>query len=324
LTFSPSANRLNDTPATASQDRTLTNYGAKGDITINAGPHSVKFGGTVQATPLHEQFTFGITDPSDPAFADEDGNFNPALRPYDLTSGGSLLTYDQSFTIKQQAAYIQDDIRVGTVTFKAGVRLDHYDGLTSKTLVQPRVGASYAVPVIGTVVRASYGRSLETPYNENLLLGAGYGERYLRLCCAGCAESGRVRYPKGFGRWVVVDGYFTKRTDNGYDWRAVQHADRVPGRVGALDDRRIHGQINLVEHRIRAFIVMAHTSAIYCLPASGHPARAARRRLRIDHDQNSARQRTSVRLRQAVRCKAALSWRATQAGGWIGAGLRPR
>jgi len=48
--------------------------------------------------------------------------------------------------------------------------VDHYDGLVAKTLVQPRVGVSYAVPGAGTVLRASYGRTMETPYNENLLL----------------------------------------------------------------------------------------------------------------------------------------------------------
>ena len=80
----PSANRSPTCPATVSQDRTLTNYGGKADITINAGPHSIKFGGTISATKLHEQFTFGITDPTDGGFARTDGNFDAdvaAIRP---------------------------------------------------------------------------------------------------------------------------------------------------------------------------------------------------------------------------------------------------
>src|SRR5262249_39780129 len=126
LMYTPSANPLDDTPATVSQDRTLTNYGGKGDLTINAAPHSIKFGGTVAATRLHEQFTFGITDPSDPTFADANGTFDESLRPFDLTSGGSPLDYNQALTIKQQAAYVQDDVRAGDATFKLGVRVDHY------------------------------------------------------------------------------------------------------------------------------------------------------------------------------------------------------
>src|SRR4029078_23279 len=65
LTYLPSANPLDDTPATVSQDRMLTNMGAKADLTMTLGAHSVKFGGTIGATRLQEQFTFGITDPTD-------------------------------------------------------------------------------------------------------------------------------------------------------------------------------------------------------------------------------------------------------------------
>ncbi|HET9832128.1 MAG TPA: TonB-dependent receptor, partial [Vicinamibacterales bacterium] len=220
LTYSPSANPFDDTPATVSQDRTLSNYGGKADVTINAGRHSVKFGGTLAATRLHEQFTFGITDPTDPAFADENGEFNEALRPFDLTSGGAPLNYNQSFTIKEQAAYVQDDIKAGDVTFKLGVRVDHYDGLTSKSLVQPRLGVSYAVPGSGTVVRASYGRTMETPYNENLLLSAGYGLNGIFGVSApvppGVRNQGEIGIQQALGRWLVADfGYFNKRTDNG-------------------------------------------------------------------------------------------------------------
>src|SRR5215472_18349228 len=98
LMYTPSADPFDDTPATVSQDRTLTNYGAKADLTINAGPHSIKFGGTVAATQLHEQFTFGVTNPADAAFADANGNLHEALRPFDLASGGSPFNYNQAFT----------------------------------------------------------------------------------------------------------------------------------------------------------------------------------------------------------------------------------
>src|SRR5256885_1823987 len=175
LTYQPSANPLDDTPASVSQDRMLTNMGAKADVSMTLGAHNVKVGGSIGATRLHEQFTFGITDPTDGAFADEDGNFNQNLAPFDLTNGGSPLAYNQSFTIKQQAAYVQDDIKAGNATLNLGLRLDHYDGLTTATLLQPRLGVSYAVIRSGTVLRASYGRTMETPYNENLLLSAGFG-----------------------------------------------------------------------------------------------------------------------------------------------------
>ena len=58
----------------------LTNMGAKADVSMTLDAHNVKVGGSIGATRLHEQLTFGITDPTDRAFADEDGNFNQASR----------------------------------------------------------------------------------------------------------------------------------------------------------------------------------------------------------------------------------------------------
>src|SRR4051812_13028730 len=103
LTYLPSANPLNDTPASVSQNRMLTNMGAKADVSITLGAHNLKVGGSIGATRLQEQFTFGITDPTDPAFADESGNFNQDLARFDLTNGESPPAYNPAFTIKQQA-----------------------------------------------------------------------------------------------------------------------------------------------------------------------------------------------------------------------------
>ena len=140
-----------------------------------------------------------------------------------MTNGGSPLAYDQSFTIKQQAAYVQDDIKAGHATLNLGLRFDHYDGLTTATQFQPRLGVSYAVTSSGTVLRASYGRTMETPYNENLLLSAGYGLNGLfgegQPVPPGLRNQVEFGIQQGLGRWLVADfGYFNKRTDNGYDF----------------------------------------------------------------------------------------------------------
>jgi len=318
LTYLPSANPLDDTPATVSQDRTLTNMGAKADLTMTLGAHSLKFGGSIGATRLHEQFTFGITDPSDSAFAGEDGNFDPALAPFDLTNGGSPLAYDQSFTIKQQAAYLQDDIKAGNATLNLGVRLDHYDGLTTATLVQPRVGVSYAVTASGTVLRASYGRTLETPYNENLLLSAGYGLNGLfgesQPVPPGRRNQVELGIQQGFGRWLVADfGYFNKRTDNGYDFGVLFNTP-IAFPV-AWDHSRIDGftgRLNLVEHRgFSAFVVMAHTNAIYSPPGvGGILLEQPEGDFRIDHDQKfNATTNVQYIFEKRTGAWVALSWR---------------
>jgi hypothetical protein len=318
LTYLPSANPLNDTPASVSQDRMLTNMGAKADLSMTLGAHNLKVGGSFGATRLHEQFTFGITDPTDSAFADEDGNFNQDLAPFDLTNGGSPLAYDQSFTIKQQAAYVQDDIKAGNATLNLGLRFDHYDGLTTATLVQPRLGVSYAVTRTGTVVRVSYGRTMETPYNENLLLSAGYGLNGLfgasQPVPPGRRNQVELGIQQGFGNWVVADfGYFNKRTDNGYDFGVLFNTP-IAFPV-AWDHSRIDGftgRLNLVEHRgFSAFVVMAHTNAIYSPPGvGGILLEQPEGDFRIDHDQKfNATTNVQYVFEKKTGAWTALAWR---------------
>src|SRR3954462_1844323 len=318
LTYLPSANPLNDTPASVSQDRMLTNMGAKADVSMTLGAHNVKIGGSIGATRLHEQFTFGITDPTDGAFADEDGHFSQDLAPFDLTNGGSPLAYDQSFTIKQQAAYVQDDIKAGNATLNLGVRLDHYDGLTSATSVQPRLGVSYAVIRSGTVLRASYGRTMETPYNENLLLSAGYGLNGLfgesQPVPPGRRNQVEIGIQQGVGNWLVADfGYFNKRTDNGYDFGVL--FNKPIAFPVAWDHSRIDGftgRLNLIEHHgFRAVVGMAHTNASDAPSGvGGILLEQPEGDFRIDHDQKfNATTNLQYVFEKRTGAWAALAWR---------------
>jgi hypothetical protein len=316
LTYTPSSDPFADQPGTVSQDRKLTNIGVKADVTYTAGNHNVKVGGSVSATKLDEKFTIGFTDP---AFNDPDSpDFNPDLLPYDLTRGGSPLVFNQAATIKQQAAFVQDDIKAGDATFKLGVRLDHYDGLSSATLVQPRLGVSYAVPGSGTILRASYGRTLETPYNENLLLSSGVGLNGLfgvgETPQPGKRNQGEFGIQQAFGRWVVADfGYFVKRTDNAYDFGVLFDTPIVfPISWDKSKIDGFTGRVNLIEHKgFSAFVVMAHTSAIFSPPGlGGILLEEATGDFRIDHDQkfNSTTNLQYV-FDKRTGAWAALSWR---------------
>jgi hypothetical protein len=320
LVYSPSANPFDDTPATVSQDRKLRNIGFKADVAYTTGHQNIKVGGTVSATKLDEYFTLGITVPSDPTFAGPDGNFDPALAPYDLTNGGSPLVYNQSATIKEQAAYVQDDIKAGDATFKLGLRLDHYDGLSSGTALEPRLGVSYAVPGgSGTVLRASYGRTMETPYNENLLLSSGYGLNGLFGASLPPPPGRRNQVEAGvqqaFGRWVVADfGYFDKHTDNGYDFSVLFNTPIVF--PISWDHSRINGftgRVNLVEHNgFSAFVVMAHTNAIFSPPGNGglFVDTSPGPDFRIDHDQKfNSTTNLQYTFDKPLGAWAAFSWR---------------
>ena len=316
LLYTPSANPFADQPGTVSQDRRLTNFGAKTDVAYTTANHNVKLGGTVSATRLNEAFTIGFTDPNFNAPGND--NYDPALAPYDLTRGGHPLSYNQTATIRQQSAYIQDDIKAGDFSFKVGVRLDHYDGLSTATALEPRLGASYAVPGSGTVLRASYGRTMETPYNENLLLSSGTGLNGLfgdgQTLKPGMRNEGEFGLQQGFGRWVVADvGYFIKRTTNGYDFNVLFNTPIVF--PVAWDHSKIDGftgRINLVEHGgFSAFVVMAHTNAIFSPPgAGGVLLDAPPGDFRIDHDQKfNSTTNLQYTFYKPAGAWAALSWR---------------
>jgi hypothetical protein len=98
--------------------------------------------------------------------------FKPVLLPYDLTRGGSNYNYFGHADIKELALYIEDSIKAGNWLFNAGIRGDLYNGLATATQAEPRLGLSYSVKPTNTVLRISYARTLETPFNENLVLSS--------------------------------------------------------------------------------------------------------------------------------------------------------
>jgi hypothetical protein len=159
---------------------------------------------------------------------------------------------------------------------------------------------------------------METPYNENLLLSAGYGLNGLfgggDPVPPGRRNQVEFGAQQGFGRWVVLDfGYFDKHTDNGYDFGVLFNTP-IAFPV-AWDHSRINGftgRVNLVEHNgFSAFVVMAHTNAIYSPPGVGgilleQPAGD----FRIDHDQKfNATTNLQYVFEKSRGAWAALSWR---------------
>ena len=161
---------------------------------------------------------------------------------------------------------------------------------------------------------------METPYNENLLLSSGLGlDGQLGIGSQqplppGVRNQVEVGVQQGFGRWVVVDfGYFNKHTDNGYDFNVLFNTPIVF--PVAWDHSRINGftgRVNLVEHGgFSAFVVMAHTNAIFSPPAAGGILlEAPPGDFRIDHDQkfNSTTNLQYV-FDKTHGAWAALSWR---------------
>ena len=135
---------------------------------------------------------------------------------------------------------------------------------------------------------------METPYNENLLLSSGVGLNGLfgegQPLQPGKRNQVEVGIQQGLGRWVVADfGYFNKRTTTRYDFGVLFDTPIVfPGRLGSLEDRRLHGprQPRRARRLQRVRRDGAHERHLLAARRRRHPARGSRDGdFRIDHDQ---------------------------------------
>lgn len=296
-----------DTPITASQNRFLTNYGVKADISYARGRHDLKFGTQIQQTRLLENFQFGVTDPAynpvcldanrnplplpgvaDPAQCSNidaayvaNPNLRPGIVPYDLTRGGSLFNFHGQHAISQYAFYVTDSIKFGNFTLNAGLRDDRYDGLYSANGVQPRLGIAYLIPASNTVLRVAYSRTFETPFNENLVLSSGTGGGGLAGNVFGSVSTPiqpgrRNQFNTGFqqrvGHWVVIDAdYFWKYTHNAYDFSVLFNtpiAFPVAWHNSKLDG--VTARVSTINiHGFQAYMTLGHTRARYFPPEVG-------------------------------------------------------
>jgi len=299
--YFPSANPFSDQTQTISQQRRLTNAGISADIAYNKGRHNIRAGVQASHTFLTEAFQFGLTDPrfNDPA----SDSFLPGLAPFDLTRGGHLFTFNGHTDIKQEAVYAQDSITVRNLNLSLGLRFDNYNGLVQDDAAQPRIGASYLIKKTNTVLRGSYTRTFETPYNENLILSSATG-------AGGLADNGvldtsvsnqplrpgrRNQYntglQQGFGRYVVIDAdYFWKYTNNGYDFNALLNtpvAFPISWTKSKLDGVGVRASLNNYKG-LSIYFTLGHTRARYFPPESGglfFNSSLPTGVFRIDHDQ---------------------------------------
>lgn len=317
---------FDDTPATVSQNRFLTNYGVKSDVSTIQGKHSLKFGVQLQQTRLLEDFALGVTDPTfnpvclnaqgvaldlptitDPALCvsvNPSYQPNPALLPglipYDLTRGGQFFNFHDLHNINQFAFYAMDQITLGRLTVNVGFRDDQYNGLVSKNGPQPRLGLSYMIKRTGTVVRASYTRTFETPFNENLLLSSATGSGGLAQNGTGISIPIQPGFRNQFnagvqqkiGKYLLADAdYFWKYTHNAYDFDVLFNTpltfpiawrnSKLDGVTGRLSTTNVHG--------FQAYFNFGHTRARFFPPEvgglvfqGGAPQTGV---FRIDHDQ---------------------------------------
>ncbi len=254
--YFPSADPFSDLPATLSQDRHLTHAGLRSDFTYASGVHNIKVGAQYQHWSLDEKFTLGVTDPgfnpvcfsnsdltgpvldqpvlTDPAQCEgaglfgntTDNGFLPGLVAFDLTRNGRPLQFQGHTNIKETSVYVQDEITINSWSLHLGVRGDLYRGLSDTTAAEPRAAVAYNIKKTNTVLRAGYGRSIVTPYNENLILSSSTGIGGLGGSGGGAIPPKpgyrnlfNAGFEQAFGKYLVVTAdYYWKYTTPDYDF----------------------------------------------------------------------------------------------------------
>jgi hypothetical protein len=319
--YYPSKNAFRDTPATLAQSRRLQNVGIKTDYSFAHSIHTFKAGVMFYHTFLHEGFSLGITSPTfnapclladgspDPNSVDPDNcpegdttnpNYNAGSATYDLTRGGSLYNFNGHTDIKQEAIYLQDNIAWKNWAILIGGRFDNYNGISRRSMAQPRLGAAYTIKQTNTVLRLGYGKLFLTPYNENLIVssstgvggleGAGFGAVALKPASRSQYNAG---FEQGFGKHLVVNGeYFWKYTDRDFDFDVLLNtplAFPIQWEKSKIDGFAI--KLTMPEtHGISAYSVLGHTRSRFFGPEVGgilfnNPNTTGSAPFRIDHDQ---------------------------------------
>ncbi len=334
--YFPSGNALADLgpsnlqTSSIAQIRTLMNTAVHADYSYVKGIQTLKAGAQYGQTLLRENDFLGIVDntynspcmdvygnplPGYSSQADcngittlDNGNYQAVLAPYDLTRGGSDYYYFGHTDVKELALYVDDSLKLGNWVARLGLREDVYNGLADANQTEPRLGVSYNLKPSNTVMGISYARTLETPFNENLVLSSeGCSNAVLApllACTSGVAgvvsknlEPGfrnefHANLQQAFGQHVVVSGeYIWKYTHNAFDFSVLGntpitfpidwHNSKIPGYALRTEMPTTHG--------LSAYFVTSSVAARFFPPqiagagatsgvAVGYP-------FRIDHDE---------------------------------------
>ncbi|MGA7079891.1 MAG: carboxypeptidase regulatory-like domain-containing protein [Terriglobales bacterium] len=254
-------------------------------------------------------FAPNVADPTSPLFNPNAPNsafypaFNPTLFPYDLTRSGALYPFHGRTDVKELALYVRDVITVRNWSLNLGMRGDLYNGISIARQAEPRLGISYNVKKTNTILRVSYARTLESPFNENLVLSStGCSNAVLSpllLCSPGVSgvlspgfrNEFHAGLEQAFGRYLVFSGeWITKYTHNGYDFSVLGdtpitfpiewHNSKIPGYAGRVSVPNFHG--------FSALMVFSSVAARFFPPqvgGAGATVGAPGAPFRIDHDE---------------------------------------
>lgn len=143
------------TPIFVSQQRGFREGYIRTDTAGHHGRHDWKIGADALFSPVHEALQYAITDPT---------QFDPGVQP--------VFSFSDRRWDREQSAFAQDQIRLGSWNISVGLRFDHYSFLVDESAWSPRLSVSRFFSSSNLLVHASYDRAFQTPAVENLLLAS--------------------------------------------------------------------------------------------------------------------------------------------------------
>ena len=209
-------------------------------------------------------------------------NYLPGLAQYDLTRGGSLFQFRGRTDIKQEAAYLEDNIAWRSWNFLIGGRADNYNGLSSRSMLQPRLGVTYTYKPTATVLKIGYSKLFPTPYNENLILSSSTGAGGL-AASGGCVRPVRAEarqakpvqrraWNRRIGRHAVLSAdYFWKYTDRDFDFDVLFNTPLTfpiqwrKSKIDGFDARLTFPH----QYGFDGYVALGHTRARFFGPETG-------------------------------------------------------
>jgi TonB-dependent Receptor Plug Domain len=230
--------------------------------------------------------------------------FNPVLGCIDLTRTATctgtrgLFQFHGHGDVKELGLFLQDTITKGNWSFNVGIRGDLYRGISiSSNQPEPRAGIAYNFKKTNTVLRVSYARVMETPFNENLMLASTVGNPVAEALFGASApippgfrNEFHAGFQQAFGKYLVVDvDYLWKYTHNGYDFSDFLNTPIFF--PVAWDRSKIHGpsvRVSLPNyHGLTAFFTAGSVAARFFAPQVGGLGTdlTGVGAFRIDHDQ---------------------------------------
>lgn len=143
------------TPIIAFQHNDFREGYFKSAVTFHHKNQEWKAGVESDATFLHENFNYVITD----------------FTQFDDGVPGTFSFIDQRPDL-EQSAFVEDDIHLDQWTIGAGLRWDHYQLLLNQNAFSPRVSLGRAFLKKNLVLHGAYDRIFQTPVFENILLSS--------------------------------------------------------------------------------------------------------------------------------------------------------